>query len=179
MPTVWTECGGLGLTGCRWPRLAQVFLLVEVNSHPFRDTGDNMLALFTGASLVGLFMSCVLLRATELAEFDRVDALLTDETQDIYVSGAPNEPSRLRCCSLTVVLIGLQALSSGGVLLILTSSSVLAIALSVPVLWLSIRAQRREVVLRWTKDDFRVIPRRLPSGQYHTFISHKWSSGQE
>ena len=53
MPTVWTECGGLGLTGCRWPLFAQVFLLVEVNSHPFRDTGDNMLALFTGASLVG------------------------------------------------------------------------------------------------------------------------------
>ena len=87
------------------PPLTQVFLLVEVNSHPFRDTGDNMLALFTGASLVGLFMSCVLLRATELAEFDRVDALLTDETQDIYVSGAPNEHSQLRCCGVTVVLI--------------------------------------------------------------------------
>ena len=44
---------------------------------------------------------------------------------------------------------------------------------------ISFHAARSAVVLRWSKGGWRVVPRRLPSGQHHTFVSHKWSSGQD
>ena len=132
-----------------------IFLLLQMQSQPFRDKGDQVLALFTGASLVTLFYSCTLLRSTELADIERVDALLTDDLRDAY------------------------AISAGLVFAVLTCSSILALALAVPVLLVSLRVQRDTVALRWAKDGWRVVPRKLPGGQFHTFLSHKWSSGQD
>ena len=121
-----------------------IFLLAQMQAQPYRERSDEILALITSASLVMLFLSCILLRATELTEFERVNRLLTDRTVDMY------------------------AIPSGLVILTLSGSTLLALVISVPLLLVSLAAGRREVVLRWTKDGWRVVPYHLPAGQFHT-----------
>jgi hypothetical protein len=54
------------------------------------------------------------------------------------------------------------------VVVTLSCSSVLALVLAVLMLLLSLHIARRAEVLRWEIDNWRVVPRRLPEGQFHT-----------
>ena len=133
-----------------------LYLLIQLNAQPFRDQADNALALFTGTSLVVLFFSCILLRAGELAELEQVSAILsTDRMRAAYAVPM----------SFTVV--------------VLSSSILLGLLLSVPLLLLAIRKESKMMVIRWVSDQYRVVPRQLPAGRFHAFLSHVWSSSQD
>ena len=134
--------------------IALIFLLVQMQSQPFKSKSDNALSVFTNASVFGLLFSCILLRTNELTEFPQVQVLLTGDMRDIF--SAP----------------------SGFVVATLAGSTLLALVFSVPLLLVALEASRRTMVLRWSKGGDPVEPRRLPGGQFHTFLSHKWSSGQ-
>ena len=96
-----------------------------------------------------------MLRVIDVSEFDKVDGILTDQMKDVYT------------------------VSSVVVLATLTGSTILALLLAAPVLLISLKVTRDALVLRFSRDSWRVVPRRLPSGQFHTFLSHNWARGQE
>ena len=135
--------------------ISLVFLLLQMQAQPFRDDGDNALAMYTATSLPLLFFSCVLFRSTEFFDFGQVKALLAEDTRDMYV------------------------VSSSFVIGVMSASIVLALVLSIPVLYVSLKVTRNAVVLRWSRDNYRVVPRLLSPGQHHTFLSHKWTTGQD
>ena len=123
---------------------------------PYRRSTDNFLATASNVSLFCFFVSAALYRTVELtSEFEGVSAQLT--------SGWAS--SRFTISFTFISAAMLISLFGGLILMILLH----CIELFGP----------QNEVFRWELDHSVVVPQTLTAGQFHTFLSHNWASGQD
>jgi len=136
--------------------VALLFTVIQMQVQPYKRRADNLLATLSNCSLCAFFISAAIFRMNELTdEFDAVREQLSGEwaSRRFTVS-----PSFLSAIMLTSLL--------GGLALMLTLH---LIELFVPA----------RDIFRWALDDTEVLPPVLEAGQFHTFLSHNWASGQD
>ena len=136
---------------------ALLFAVAQMQFQPYRTRNDNFLATVCNLSIVSFFMMSVLYRVFELTtDFESVAEQLTGTwaNRRFVVS--------LEFITITMVL----SLVCGLLLLILLHAGALL-------------DQHRAEVFRWRLDASQVLPPHLQRGQFHTFLSHNWASGQD
>ena len=136
--------------------VAVFFAVVQTHVQPFRRSADNLLATFSSLSLTSFFISCILFRSYELtAEYDAVSSQLTSDWA-----------SRRFTISFAFISSVMMFSVFGGVLVM----SILHV--------IQLLAPQQADQFLWQLDDSPVIPPELETGQFHTFVSHNWSTGQ-
>ena len=137
--------------------IALLFAVVQMQVQPYKRRTDNFLATASNVSLFSFFICAALYRVVELtSEFDAVSAQLTGEWA-----------SRRFTVSFQFISAVMLISLFGGLILMVVLH---LIELFVP---------RNEEVFRWALNSSEVVPPTLKAGQFHTFLSHNWASGQE
>ena len=137
------------------------FLVIQQHAKPYVDVTNDLLALICSFSLSCFLFMVTLFKVDILVEIPSVWMRLSLDLQKKY--DLPSTP--LAFTMLAIVL----------------ASSIFATALVVVQALVDLEANRRKQLqrLRLKEDKSEAIPPKLPSNEYHIFLSHCWSSGQD
>ena len=145
--------------------VALVFLVVQMQAHPYKRLADGFLAKACGFSLAVFFFSCVLLKIGTLTELQAVRERLPPSLRQDFA----NPTVLITAVLLFSVLISL-VVAAGLMLLQLEEERA--------------HEQRKEALkhqrqLRYVRTNQPVVLPTVDVGHYHLFLSHVWSFGQE
>ena len=137
--------------------VAMAYLLMQSQAAPYRNQFDNSLALSCSFSLSTLLLCCIFYKILSLTELEAMQARMSIEQRDDFSIGA---------AMLTFVFV----LCTFG-----------ALAFTAVVLTIQLEQDRRHRLhgFRWTLDGHAVVPPLLDDGEFHTFLSHNWATGQD
>ena len=136
--------------------VAVFFAAVQMQVQPYRRRADNLLATFSSLSLSSFFISCILFRFYELtADYDAVSSQLTSDWASKRFT-----------------------ISFGFISTVMLLSVFCGLLVMIILHTIELFAPLRTDQFLWQLDGSPVIPPDLETGQFHTFISHNWSTGQ-
>ena len=129
--------------------VAQCMLVVQLWIQPYREHGNNVLAMLSSFGILLIFVATVGLKMDILAG----------------MSALPSDSSAVPSVSQLVVLLCLSAFS--------------AILVALAMFARSIETERHLPMLVWQTTGHTVRAERADSYEYHAFLSHVWPSGQD
>jgi hypothetical protein len=136
--------------------IALFFAVLQLQVQPYRRLADNLLAASAQISLVLFFSNCILFRVHELTtDFDAINEQLSSEWASSRFTMPPDFVPFLMLFSLFAALMMMTVLHTVHVFL----------------------SQDVSIFL-WRSDKLPVLPPPLETGQFHTFLSHNWATGQ-
>ena len=136
-----------------------VYLVLQLQSKPFKDPVDDYLALSVSTSLVVLYFACVLIKLKALVELDEVFKVLSPSLRTIF--------------DVPMILV------SGIMLLSILASLAFSLVILVYQMRSEHRRQRLARRLRYDKDNSEVIPPVIATEHFHVFLSHTWKQGEQ
>ena len=130
-----------------------VFMTVQMQVQPYWRRQDNVLATVCSTSLFSFFVGATLFRFHRLTtDFEGVRDQLTSRWATQHFTFSINSISILMVASLVASLATL--------------------------ILLELFAPTYVEFFHWNMNSAPVVPRALPEGQFHTFLSHNWATGQ-
>ena len=131
---------------------ALCMLILQLYAAPYRSVGDNFLSAVSASALVLTLLASLGIQLTELkSELTQLGQQLTGlGLDDLSIIVVVNIAA-----ALLVLLLGLGMFAEG------------------------VRNARRLPIARWASDGTVAMPRTLPAGRFHAFISHQWATGQD
>ena len=140
--------------------LNQIFLLLQMQSGPFRDTSDDYLANASSFSLVIVFLCCIIFKIGSLTELDVLKRRMAPEQREAF-----DVPADYLLVVLVVSVIATLFLSFGLLLkqLAIEQARIAREEKMAKARRLRDKATHGEVEVPPCKED-----------HYHTFLSHVW-----